>query len=203
MKIQLRQSRFLRGTVTFELGEFLTIRFSSLFRSNETTYDFNRISHVPNRTRYIPVAWIISALLCAAFAIAALGDAWREKDGALFPLILFTGLSGVCAWLAWKRYRHFIVFVDKSTGEPAFAIWPSTPSAKEVDQFISALTESCTRSRVPFGASEVETVEFYIQSLQLLLNNGVLIDAEYQAAVERLRLKHVPAPVLSLVTNSK
>ena len=72
-----------------------------------------------------------------------------------------------------------------------------------MDQFVSALAESCTRSRVPFGASEVETVEFYIQSLQLLLKNGVLIDKEYQAALERLRLKHAPATVLSLVTSSK
>ena len=202
MKIQLRQSRFFRGTVTFELGDFLTVRFSSLFRSNETTYDFNRISHVPNRTRYIPLAWIISALLCATFANTIIVDVWRGKEGALLTFILFAGFSGICAWLAWKRYRNFIVFFDKSTGEPAFAVWPSTPSAKEVDQFISALKESCTRSRVPFGASEVETVEFYIQSLQLLLNNGVLIDAEYQAAIERLRLKHAPAPVLSLVTRS-
>ena len=200
--MQLRQSRFLRGTVTFELGDCLTIRFNSLFRSNETTYDFNQISHLPNRTRYVPVAWIIAALLFAAFASTVLGEVWREKDGALIAFFFLAVPSGICAWFAWKKYRNLIVFNHKVTGEPAFALWPSTPSAKEVDQFVSALTECCTRRRVPFGATEFETVEFYIQSLQLLLNNGVLIDAEYQAAIERLRLKHAPAPVLSLVTRS-
>lgn len=200
--MQLRQSRFLRGTVTFELGDCLTIRFSSIFRSNETTYDFNRISHVPNRTRYVPVSWIIASLLFAAFSSTVLGDVWREKDGALFIFFFFAVPSGLCAWFAWKKYRNFIVFNDKSTGEPVFALWPSTPSAKEVDEFLSALIDSCKRMRVPSGATEVETVEFYIQSLQLLLENGVLTDTEYQAAIERMRTKHAPAPVLSLVTRS-
>lgn len=188
--------------MTFELGDCLTIRFSSLFRSNETTYDFNQISHVANRTRYVPVAWIIAALLFAAFASTVLGDVWREKNGAVFTFFFLAVPSGICAWFAWKKYRNFIVFNHKVTGVPAFALWPSTPSAKEVDAFLSALIDSCKRMRVPSGATEVEAVEFYIQSLQLLLDNGVLTDREYQAPVERLGSRHAPATVLSLVTRA-
>jgi hypothetical protein len=200
--MQLRQSRFLRGNVTFELGERLTIRSSSLFHSNESTYDFRRISHVPNRIRHIPVLWIIAALIFAALTGAVVDDVWQGKEGSLFSFFFLTGFSGFCAWSAWTKYRNFIVFIDNITNEPAFALWQSKPSAKEVEDFVTVLTDSCKRMRVPSGATEVETVEFYIRSLQLLLDNDVLTDTEYQAALDRLNSKHAPAPVLSLVTGA-
>ena len=77
MKTQLRQFRLLGGNTTFELGDYLTIRYTSLFRSSETIYDLSRIAPTPNRTRYVPVGWVIAAIFLRPMRLTV-----YPKDGS-------------------------------------------------------------------------------------------------------------------------
>lgn len=198
--MQLRQFRPLFGTTTYDLGDHLTVRHDSLLRGSEATYDLGRISATPSRIRYVPLGPMIVAALFAIFAGYGVSEGWLTgKTGAPSGFFMVAGCSALFGWIAWKKYRNVLVFNDKFTNEPAFAIWRSIPSVEKVDQFVVALAESCTRLRAPMGSSRAEAIDFYSRVLQQLLEAGVLVDAEYQAALNRLQSSSSTAAVLTLV----
>lgn len=194
-------SRTLRFEV--EGNRDVHMHYKSLFKSQSQTFPLDLINPRPGLNKSINLAAGIAALfLLLIIGFCLLGYAQnpeRFSQPLLVLTILFLPPALVALWFFNASFTPSVVFFRVDDGDEMFKI-PQFPHNKvELEQFAKDLSERIESIRYPGNLSHAEQVELYQKHLDFLLNEQVLSQSEYDAALHRLETRRASGNVFKLI----
>lgn len=127
----------------------------------------------------------IAALFFGLTLLAILGG----SIAAVFLGAITATFGGVAAWEIRRIKRsgfHVVVYENRMTGQPIFSIDYDNPTVREVSEFRDKLEAAIKKSGPPSFAGDEGSMASQIDRLHRLMNEGVLTEAEFAAAKERV-----------------
>lgn len=192
-------------TLRFEVegNRDVHMHYKSLFKSQSQSFPLDLISSRPGINKSINLGAGIAALvllLIIGFCLIGYGQNPERFGQPLMVLtLLFLPPALVALWFFNASFTPALVFFRADDGDELFKI-PQYPKDRAVlEKFAKALSDRIESIRYPGTLSHAEQVELYQKHLDFLLNENVLIQSEYDAALARLEKRRSSSNVFKLI----
>lgn len=177
--------------------------YKSLFKTQSQSFPLDLISARPGLNKNINLAAGIAALLLLLMIGFCLLGYTQNPERFSQPLVVLTILflppALAALWFFNASFTPYVVFFRADDGDELFKI-PQFPKDKvALDKFAKALSERIEAIRYPGNLTHAEQLELYQKHLDFLLNEQVLSQAEYDAALARLQQRQGGSNVFKLI----
>jgi hypothetical protein len=178
----------------------LVVEHSTLLRSTRQAFPLYLIDPSPIFHRNLPIGWVVITGIFLVLTFTFIFGTWGKEDPvAIFFVLIMLSLFLACLYNTIKLSRSTIHFRNANKSAIMLNLFRNKPTELIVDEFIETLHKRIESFRTPIGSTNEETVALFVKHLEYLLENDVLHQSEYDAAIQRLDVKSSGKKVFEIV----
>ena len=145
--MMLRQSRFLRPTFEFELGDdAIVVRTKRWFSSYQFEVRYADLRDSVAEHRHFPIVpLVVGSLLALAGLYFGVGVIRADSEDVAFalafPFVITAAPAVICWWLFLKTKVDFYIFRDRNSGQHLFYVDRWLPTERHAREFVDIVKE--------------------------------------------------------------
>jgi hypothetical protein len=150
----------------------------------------------PRREFNLADSWLVMSAICAILGFLLIYAGWIRTPpmnidrGLLYILTSFSLSASVIALLlALLKTRDRLILYSKCGRAPVLELINNNPSSESFRQFLDDLSRFILLARNNMSESITQMLALELKELRRLRNEGVITDAQYEAAKQRI-FKH-------------
>ena len=182
------QKKFMQGRKKVELLENGKVKVtqSSIKGMNEEVFSLFDLDEESDKYFHRPLILLgLSAFFLIGVVRFFIESAINLDPKSLNAGLIFLVPALICIQQYFYKITDVVVYRFRNNGNPALTLWNNKPNSKELSEFQSMLSTEIKSLKIRPELDNSKKLEIYKESLEFLLDQGVITQGEAEAIYDR------------------